>query len=199
MPNIIFLNGPSSAGKTTVAKRLQDVFSEPYLHIGIDQLIDCMPVKINSWEEEREACQGFSRVLETDQEGQLISHIKMGPFARKISKTLQDMARLFASQNYNLIIDEIAFGATEVEEWKRTLKNYTVLYVGVRAPLDVLEKRERNREGRVIGSARGQYRKVHESISYDVEIDTHTHTIEENVHLIQLGLEKKIASKSLPE
>jgi len=43
MPNsrvqIIYLNGPSSSGKTTLAKALQDVFEEPFLHVGIDKII----------------------------------------------------------------------------------------------------------------------------------------------------------------
>ena len=33
---IIYLNGPSSSGKTTLAKALQHAFEEPFLHIGID-------------------------------------------------------------------------------------------------------------------------------------------------------------------
>lgn len=50
MSKIIYLNGPSSCGKTTLAKSLQNAFSEPYLHIGIDKLIGFMPAKINNWE-----------------------------------------------------------------------------------------------------------------------------------------------------
>jgi chloramphenicol 3-O phosphotransferase len=39
---IIYLNGPSSSGKTTLAKALQDAFEEPFLHVGIDKIIDRM-------------------------------------------------------------------------------------------------------------------------------------------------------------
>ena len=38
MSRIIYLNGPSSSGKTTLAKALQDSFSDPYLHLGIDKV-----------------------------------------------------------------------------------------------------------------------------------------------------------------
>ena len=38
MPKIIYLNGPSSSGKTTLAKALQESLEEPYLHIGIDKV-----------------------------------------------------------------------------------------------------------------------------------------------------------------
>jgi chloramphenicol 3-O phosphotransferase len=36
---IIYLNGPSSSGKTTLIKVLQHVFKEPFLHVGIDKII----------------------------------------------------------------------------------------------------------------------------------------------------------------
>ena len=37
--NVIVLNGTSSAGKTTVAKALQRIMDEPYLHTGNDQFL----------------------------------------------------------------------------------------------------------------------------------------------------------------
>ncbi|MFA6119096.1 MAG: hypothetical protein WCT85_04480 [Parachlamydiales bacterium] len=50
MSKIIYLNGPSSSGKTTIVKALQESFSEPYLHLGIDKIIEFIPAKINNWE-----------------------------------------------------------------------------------------------------------------------------------------------------
>ena len=37
--NIIFLNGPSSSGKTRISKTLQNVLDEPYLHVGLDHFL----------------------------------------------------------------------------------------------------------------------------------------------------------------
>ena len=37
---IIYLNGPSSAGKSTIARALQERLPEPYLHVSIDALIE---------------------------------------------------------------------------------------------------------------------------------------------------------------
>jgi chloramphenicol 3-O phosphotransferase len=187
---IIYLNGPSSSGKTTLAKELQESFSEPYLHLGIDKIIGFMPQKINNWEG-GPAPLGFSWEPAIDPTGHPIYQIKAGPFAKKITRTLKDVARLLASQHYNLIIDDVAFGAIEVEEWKSVLKDYHVLYVGVVTPLEILEQRERARGDRFLGGARGQYFKVHENVAYDLEIDTHAHTIEENVAKIRDALSTK--------
>lgn len=190
MSKIIYLNGPSSSGKTTLAEALQEVFAEPYLHLGIDKIIGFMPWKINNWEG-GDAPLGFSWEPAKDPTGHPIYQIKAGPFAKKITRTLKDIARLLASQHYNLIIDDVAFGAIEVEEWKRVLKEYQVLYVGVLTPLEVLEKREQARGDRFLGGARGQYFKVHENVAYDLEIDTHSHSVEENVAKIQDALSQK--------
>ena len=40
---IIFLNGVGSVGKTSIAKALQQLLNEPYLHVGLDHFIDMLP------------------------------------------------------------------------------------------------------------------------------------------------------------
>ena len=40
---IILLNGTSSAGKSTIAKQLQAVLPQPYLHTGIDHFLAAAP------------------------------------------------------------------------------------------------------------------------------------------------------------
>src|SRR3990167_11092299 len=44
--NIIFINGPSSSGKTSIAKELQNQLTDTYLHIGIDWFLQIMPKKL---------------------------------------------------------------------------------------------------------------------------------------------------------
>lgn len=187
MSKIIYLNGPSSSGKTTLAKALQQAFEEPFLHLGIDKIIGFMPAKINNWEG-GDAPLGFCWKPDIDPTGNPTYHIHAGPFAKLIIRSLKDIALLLASQQYNLIIDDVAFGGIEVEEWKQTLNEYSVLYVGVVTPLEILEQREKARGDRCLGSARGQYFKVHENVEYDLEIDTHAHSLEENVEKIRNAL-----------
>ncbi len=45
MPNtgtILHLNGPSSAGKSSLALAIQRTMSEPFLHVGIDVIFDAL-------------------------------------------------------------------------------------------------------------------------------------------------------------
>ena len=183
--DIIYLNGPSSSGKTTLSWALQGALPEPYLYMGIDQIIRSVPIRLN---DAGTASDGFAWLPSTDPTGHPTYEVYAGPFAKKVIRTFKEMALFLDSQGYNLIIDDVSFGAEDVNEWKEVLKDCKVLYVGVHAPLEILEERERARGDRVIGCARGMYSTVHQAPAYDLEIDTHVQTVEENVAKIQKAL-----------
>lgn len=181
---IIYLNGPSSSGKTTLAKALQLAFEEPFLHVGIDKIIGWMPEKVNDWKG-GEAPLGYSWKKSEDESGNIIHELQAGPFAQKIGETFREVVLALAKMGHRLIIDDVSFGKQEVDKWKKTLRNFQVLWVGVNAPLPVLEQREKERGNRIVGSARGQFHKVHVGTTYDLEIDTHHSTLIENIEKIK--------------
>ena len=43
--NVVLLNGTSSAGKTSIARALQEIMEAPYLHTGIDHFLPRVPAK----------------------------------------------------------------------------------------------------------------------------------------------------------
>ena len=100
MSKIIYLNGPSSSGKTTLAKALQQSFKESFLHLGIDKIIGFMPAKINNWEG-CDAPFGFCWKPDVDPTGHPIYLVHAGPFAKKIIRSLKDTALLLAAQHYS--------------------------------------------------------------------------------------------------
>lgn len=57
--------------------------------------------------------------------------------------------------------------------------------------MHILEEREIARGDRFLGGARGQYFKVHENVAYDLEVDSYTHSLEENIEIIKEALLKK--------
>jgi chloramphenicol 3-O phosphotransferase len=181
---IIYLNGPSSSGKTTLAKALQHALAEPFLHVGIDKIIGWMPEKINDWTG-GDAPLGFSWKKSKDELGNPLQELQMGPYAQKIGETFREVVLALAKMGHRIIIDDVSFGKGQIDEWKETLQNFRVLWVGVNAPLSVLEEREKERGNRIVGSARGQFHKVHVGVVYDLEIDTHKSNFSENVAKIQ--------------
>lgn len=181
---IIYFNGPSSSGKTTLAKALQHALEEPFLHVGIDKIIGWMPEKVNDWTG-GEAPLGYSWKKSEDTSGNPIQELQIGPYAQKIGKTFQEVALALAKMGHHLIIDDLSFGKQQLDEWKKILKDFRVLWVGVNAPLPVLEQREKERGNRIPGSARGQFHKVHVDAAYDLEVDTHQASIVENTEKIK--------------
>lgn len=136
-----------------------------------------MPEKLNDWDG-GEAPLGFSWKKSVDASGNLTQELQMGPYAERVAKTFQEVVLLLANMGHHLIIDDVAFGKKQVDEWKKLLKDFSVLWIGVNAPLPILEEREKVRKNRMVGSARGQFHKVHAHVTYDLEIDTHLGTIE---------------------
>lgn len=181
---IIYLNGPSSSGKTTLAKALQEAFEEPFLRLGIDAIIGWMPEKINDWTG-GEAPLGYSWKQGRDKEGFPIQELQIGPYAQKIGKVFQEIVLTLARRGQYLIIDDVSFGKRQLDEWKEILKDFAVLWVGVNAPLTVLEQREKERKDRRVGSARGQFYTVHQDAIYDLEIDTYQESLCENIKKIK--------------
>jgi len=87
MYQIVYLNGSSSCGKTTLARALQEKLESSFLVFGIDQIISMMPEKMNDWHNETNAS-GFSWHSVKDKNGQITAYkIQTGPYGEKMVKS----------------------------------------------------------------------------------------------------------------
>ena len=164
MATIILLNGVGSAGKSSIAKALQTITAEPFLHVAMDAFLEMMPARY--WDHP----DGVT--FETmQQDGKPSIVIRSGPVAERILRGMRRSIAAMAHEGNNLIVDDVLI-EDEMEEYAALLANFTFRTVGVFAPLDVLEARERERGDRLIGLARWQYDRVHHGRRYDLELDT---------------------------
>ncbi|HEY3343084.1 MAG TPA: AAA family ATPase, partial [Anaerolineae bacterium] len=180
---IIYLNGPSSAGKTTLGRALQRALPEPFLLLCMDMLVDAMPPQLNDWTGQQKT-DGYSYVSVPTASGEPMFQLCIGPFAQRLQPALQQIIIVLAAQGFNLIIDDVAFGKAQVDLYREALKEYQVLWVGIKVSLEVLEAREKTRGDRLIGSARDQAEKVHRDVVYDLELDTSRMAVEEAVNQV---------------
>ncbi len=186
---IIYLNGGSSSGKSTLARALQAKLQKPFLVIGIDQMIFMMPEKLNDWHNGSMA-PGFSWQPVKDEERTIIaSEIHVGSFGKHIIRTLKDVVVTLAQSGHHVMIDDVSFGKEQVDAWRAILKPFKVLWLGVSAPLDVIDSREKERGDRKLGTARWQAEKVHVGVDYDRMINTHEQSPDENVAIISKYIE----------
>lgn len=164
MTKIILLNGVGSAGKSAIAKALQAIAAEPFLHVAMDAFIDMMPASLF------EGPDGL--VFETRLEsGKPSIEITTGPAAARVFRGMRHAIAAMAAAGNNLIVDDVMLDG-DAAEYAELLRGFDVRWVGVFAPLDILEERERQRGDRSIGLARWQFDRVHKGVAYDLEVDT---------------------------
>jgi chloramphenicol 3-O phosphotransferase len=161
---VILLNGVGSAGKSSIAKALQTITAEPFLHMTMDAFLDMMPARY--WDHPD------GLVFETvQQDGKPAVVIKSGPVVDRTLLGMRHAVAAMARAGNNLLVDDVLL-ENEMAEYASLLADVTFRTVGVFAPLDVLESRERERGDRLIGLARWQYGRVHQGKRYDLEIDS---------------------------
>lgn len=154
MSKIIFLNGASSSGKTTLGRALQKKLDEPYLYFSSDQLVEAnvLPAIDRS---AREGAWAWSVVRPRFFDG----------FHRCIGA--------LADAGNSLIVEHVLEYLGWFEDCLTLLAAHDVFFVGVHCTLEEIERRERERRNRSIGEGRSHLDDgVHAWSPYDFEIDT---------------------------
>ena len=88
---IIFLNGTSSAGKTSTAKKIQELYPNPMLHMGIDHFFFSVDPRYMG--DGQEAHLGYQFVRTDDAMGTKIE-VKKGAFGNLLSQSLHRALRV---------------------------------------------------------------------------------------------------------
>lgn len=150
---IIFLNGASSSGKSTLANELIKLMPS-YFHMSIDDF------------------DLFIEKMEDRENKHLIPVETEYFFHRTIA--------IFSDRGINVIVDHSLHDDFTREDCFKVLVDYPVLFVGVQCPLEELEQREKARGDRIIGQAKKQLEYVHKIEIYDIEVNTLLESVEEN-------------------
>lgn len=169
--DVILLNGPSSSGKSSIAKALQETLDAPYLIMGIDTFISMMPEKTNKLGDATETAEGF--YWETQKtSGEPIYRVRKGAYGSQVNEAYRTTVKHLVESGLKVIVDEVADGNQEIEIWRNLLEEHHCFYVGIKCSEAVLEQRELARGDRKVGSALEQVQRVHRGVNYDLVIDT---------------------------
>jgi len=145
---IIFLNGASSSGKTTIGRALQEALDELYLLVSADGFLSQLPESFLAGERR------FS--------------VKLPVLVHAFHAT----AAAQALAGMNIILDHVLQDPAWLDDCLGQFCDIEVLFVAIKCPLPELKKREADRGNRSIGSAKSQYNRVHAHNIYDLELDT---------------------------
>lgn len=160
--SIIFLNGCTSAGKSSIARELQARLPAPHLSTGIDDAFAMLPVRYHNHPD------GFF----FDRDARDLVRLNFGGIGLATLRAHHRSAAAIAHSGVDLILDEVVLDRSLLVDWVGALDGLQVVFVAVRCDLDELERREIARGDRVVGQARGQFEIVHAHTFYDIEVDT---------------------------
>jgi chloramphenicol 3-O phosphotransferase len=166
---IIFLNGTSSSGKTSISLELQRNLDEPYLHMSIDKFLNMLP----------------SDYLPN---GSKADNAKDAMI--KVISGMHNALPAFAASGNNIIVDHVLQERNWLEECVSLLADFKVLFVSLDCSLEELQRREKKRGNRKIGTANFQYNRVHAHGIYDLEINTELNSIEDCARQIKQYLQE---------
>jgi chloramphenicol 3-O phosphotransferase len=159
-PVSIILHGPSSSGKTSLARALQALWPTPLLHVDMDAFeLMSEGTRLPTLEHRREAF-------------------------RLHCANLQATLRNIAATQFSLVLDFVLRDSGQFTRCLDALSGRCVHVVGVKCDLEVLEARERQRGDRDIGLSRSQFAHPEYSRNYDLVIDTTRLTAHEAAKVI---------------
>ena len=178
-PDIVLVNGPSSAGKTTLCRALQAAIAEPYLVTGFDDFIFmAAPRYYRGADTGRQDAHDAATALGVEMVATAAPgappcvEARFGPVFRRLIDSMAPAVRTLVDGSNRVIFDTVLHDAAMAESCRRAFAGLDVFAVGVTCPLDILEARERARGDRVLGRARGLAIVVHGFLDYDVTVDT---------------------------
>jgi chloramphenicol 3-O-phosphotransferase len=170
MSKVIFLNGCAAAGKTLLAKEIQNLSEEKFLYVGIDALFGAIPKKLVGFDKQAE--EGFRYVV--DPKTSVLTEIRVSPYAGLVFSCLPKVVKLLADNGLNLIFDECNFVKKSdtkplIDDYKTLFSGHGLYMVNVRIQdLETLEQREKSRGDRVMGMGRLFYQSEKKfSYNYD--------------------------------
>lgn len=168
-PQIILINGVSSAGKTTLCKSLQEHLAEPYIHLEEDRF-----------------------VYNTYHPRYFVAGVVEEIFAKTMTGYYRSL-RAFVSAGHNVLADTGFYSEDLVRQCAAELAGLPVWLVGVHCSLTELERREAERADRSAGTAREQFQSIHAHAVYDVEVDTSQMDSDQCAEVIKAVVESGVA------
>lgn len=172
--DIIFLNGTSSAGKSTLARALQHRLPGTWLHVTLDMVFNLLPrsfVDDPAW----------------------VDRINWDEFLPGFHAAVAQLPKT----GFPVILDHVCTSRRWRDDCVLRFQHYQVLYVGVTCPLEELCRREQLRGDRKIGIAEEHLATYHGAGPYDLEVDTHASTTDICVERIIAAMEHPTAFRRM--
>lgn len=159
---VIFLNGASSSGKTSLARALQEVWSGPLIYWSLDHVISQLPFSYTGkGEYSREGFELIDSAVVARDHGYLLNDLS-ATYVRQLS-----------ALEYDIVVDYVLLDEAMLRPFEDNLREIEVCFVGVDCRVDIISRRNEAREDRATGLSISQCDSVHFCRSrYDLDLDS---------------------------
>ena len=164
-PTAIILNGASSAGKSSIARELVPLLGKDTISTGFDDVL------LRSRAAKKGLLQRFLRQRDPNE--------RINVFRQLHAEVLHHL-----EQGKHVVVDTSIMESAAVEDLAKKLASHRAYFIGVKPPLSVSERWEKESGDRPIGQARKHYDLVHRYGEYDLVLDTSKMTPAEAAQLI---------------
>ena len=175
------VNGPSSAGKSSLVEELRLRLRQVTLGFALDDFF-----RMAHWQVHNQPG-GFN--YERGPEGVRIGVGALG--ADLLASWRRACATLWAPGVY-VLVDDVKLEHDWQDRWESCLNGIPHKFIGVTCDLGVLELREVERGDREVGLARGHFADVHRDVKYDTQVDTSTLSVERAADAVARALEVQL-------
>jgi len=181
--DLIILNGPSSAGKSSLVKEMQRLWPRPLYTAGVDTIISGWPGVFYLDHDESDPMRDSESLRVVAGLGPAPSWVPKlsGTFLAISRHALKSWANM-SQDGIDVVIDHCIIDPTEREQAQSLLVG--AFWVGVTCDFEELIHRETVRGDRYVGFASGTSAVVHQGMNYDMVIDTTSTPPEELAHKI---------------
>lgn len=160
LPDVILLNGTSSAGKSSLTLALQARL--PFVRMGIDDFIyERAPIVWYG------APEGLRRER---RDGAMLT--VYGAEALKLWRAYHRSVRVCVAEGLGVVVDDAILTRELLDDWVTALDGIDVFFVGVRCSPEELTLRQRARRDREPGVAIAAMKRIHAHAVYDLEVDS---------------------------
>lgn len=172
---VIVINGASCAGKTSLARALQDCAVEPFIVVSLDQFRDSLPSRYRGLNSPQgtSGAEGLN-IVPITHDGRVLTDIQFGLYGQSVLRGMRKTIATLAAEGLNVIVDDLILSSSFRDDYLQALRGLSVVFVGVHCNTEEMNRRERMREGRFPGTAESTLAKVHLHMLYDVEVDATT-------------------------
>ena len=169
---LLLLIGTSSAGKSTLARRLQDVLPDYWHYLSLDSFFAGVPDRYGGGVNGPLSAVGFAYANKAEN-----ASITYGELGRRVLTGMVAAAVAMESAGVNVLFDDMLLDAAHADLWKEALPGVESLVVRLVAPVTVL--RERNARRKNPPGLAENHIASNEQIAADSELDSGLLSVEE--------------------